>query len=206
MIGGRILESYDARATYYAAMGLMDSENSTGPLFGPEDLHALADRGHEVAMHGFGHLSARATPVNQFLDDIRHCESALQEHLAERASRNYAYPYGHATLKTKRQLGPNLRSSRGTIGGVNGPKVDLNLLLANNLYGDASALDRAEQLIRENVARPGWLIFYTHDVSDNPSPFGCTPSLLERVVAFAVKSGAKILTIEDVLRQLSPVD
>src|SRR5580704_13039157 len=60
-VGGSILESFAARATYYVSMGLMDAENQLGPQFSREDLHSLVERGHEVAIHGFDHLSAWKT-------------------------------------------------------------------------------------------------------------------------------------------------
>jgi len=57
------------------------------------------------------------------------------------------------TLAAKRRLGPQMQSCRGTCGGLNGPQVDLNLLRANNLYGDIAAAEAAKQLILENESR-----------------------------------------------------
>jgi hypothetical protein len=99
----------------------------------------------------------------------------------------------------KKTLGPTATSCRGTLAGVNGPQVDLNLLRANPLYGDVEELEAARKLVLENEARRSWLIFYSHDVADSPSPFGCTPSLLHEVVAFAVHRGATIMTISEAL-------
>jgi hypothetical protein len=97
-----------------------------------------------------------------------------------------------------------MSSSRGTIAGLNGAVVDLNLLRANHLYGDIDELDRAQDLISENTRQSSWLIFYSHDVAEQPSPYGCTPSLLEKTVRFAVEQGATILTVADVVRTLRP--
>ena len=54
----------------------------------------------------------------------------------------------------------------------------------------------------------GWLIFYTHDVRPNPSQYGCTPELFEFAVSHAAHSGSRILTVEEVLRELgaAPVE
>ena len=49
------------------------------------------------------------------------------------------------------------------------------------------------------------MIFYTHDISENPSPFGCKPSQFERVVRSAVQAGAKILTVGSALQGV-PID
>jgi hypothetical protein len=93
-------------------------------------------------------------------------------------------------------------SARSTYVGFNGPDVDLNLLRANRLYGDVDQAPRLHALIRENVQRKTWLIFYTHDVFPQPSPYGCTPALFESVVSCAARSGCRILTVQDVLTEL----
>lgn len=201
-VGGCILESFDVRATYYVAMGLMDAETSQGRQFCREDLHSLVERGHEAAIHGFSHLSARNTPAEKFAADVSRCGALLQECLPGKASSNFAYPYGHATLSSKRKLGPGLCSSRGTIPGLNGPEMDLNLLRANFLYGDANQLERVQRLIDENAMQRSWLILYSHDVADSPSPHGCTPALLRETVRFALKQGARVLTVAAVMKSL----
>lgn len=200
--GAGIIELFGARATYYVAMGLMGCENQLGAQFRCADLHALVERGHEVALHGFKHISARKTPVEEFVRDVAEGERAIQEYVPVGASSNFAYPYGEATLATKRRLGPQVRSSRGTIAGLNGPEVDLNLLRANSLYGGDDQMDRVRQLILKNQAQKSWLIFYSHDVTERPSPYGCTPSLLQEAVSFAAGQGASLMTVVDVLTRL----
>ncbi len=145
-VGGSILESFAVRATYYVSMGLMDVENPLGQQFSRKDLHSLVERGHEAAIHGFDHLSARETPVERFIADVRRCEAMLHQSSPAGASSNFAYPYGHATLSLKRRLGPQMSSSRGVISGLNGPEIDLNLLRANLLCGDVDQFDQAREL------------------------------------------------------------
>jgi peptidoglycan/xylan/chitin deacetylase (PgdA/CDA1 family) len=202
--GAPILERHGARATYYVAMSLMNKSNDLGEQFCFEDLISVLSRGHEIASHTFSHLSARRTPYDKFDRDLARGESALLETLGIRSSYNFAYPYGEATLEAKKKIGARLLSSRGTCGGVNGPEVDLNLLRANSLYGDASRVHDAQQLILENKAKKSWLIFYTHDVAENPSPYGCTPELLESVCSFAALHGARFMTVAEVVQQLTP--
>jgi hypothetical protein len=117
-------------------------------------------------------------------------------------SGNFAYPYGDVTLRAKKTLGPDLVSCRSTIGGINGPEADLNLLRANRLYGGIDEFTGVQRLIRENEERKGWLIFYSHDVRPQPSRFGCTPALLEATVSFAAQSKATVLTVADALAKL----
>lgn len=201
-IGGTIVERFGGRATYYVSMGLMNTMNELGEQFRASDLHSLLERGHEVANHSFSHPSARVTPSVEFLRDVDHCEKAIRESTTANPSSNFAYPYGEVTLRVKKQLGSRMGSCRGTISGLNGPNVDLNLLRANRLYGGIEQLDQAKRLIVQNEIYRSWLIFYSHDVANNPSRFGCTPALLEEVVSFAANRGAKIMTVADIVAGL----
>ncbi len=201
-VGGAILERFGARATYYVAMGLMGKSNSLGEQFVCRDLQSLIERGHEVASHTYDHLSSRKTPMETFLEDVQRGEGAIRRTGDVEPSGNFAYPYGEVTLQAKKLLGPRMKSSRGTVGGFNGPEVDLNFLRANSLYGDADQSDSAKKLILKNTERRTWLIFYSHDVSHNPSAFGCTPALLEEVVSFAAERGTRIMTVADVVSQI----
>jgi len=202
--GAPILERYGARATYYVAMSLMNKTNELGEQFRYEDLISAQSSGHEIANHTFSHLSARRAAYDEFIRDLAWGETALLETLGIHASRNFAYPYGEATLEAKKRIGPRVLSSRGTCRGLNGPEVDLNLLRANRLYGDASRGQEARQLILENEAEKRWLIFYTHDVAANPSPFGCTPELLDAVCSFAAARGARFMTVAEAVQQIAP--
>jgi len=98
-----------------------------------------------------------------FQEDAQKGRSALEK-LTGVDFTNFAYPYGHVTLRAKRVLGTSFTSSRSSIPGFNGPDVDLNLLKANRLYGGVDQVKSPQDLIRENVRRKSWLIFYTLDV------------------------------------------
>ena len=201
-VGGSILRNYGARGTYYVSMGLMNTSNALGEQFRMEDLRSAANEGHELGNHTFSHLSSRAVSCAAFRDDVRKGWSAIREIGGQAASRNFAFPKGEATLSAKLALGNEMMSCRGTYRGVNGPYVDLNLLLANSLYGDPDNLDGVARLIRENEKRKGWLIFYTHDVSLAPSRWGCSPRFLDSTVRMAVQSGAKVLPVGEVLARI----
>ena len=201
-VGAEILERFGARATYYVAMSLMNMTNDLGEQFRREDLVALLDRGHELASHTFSHLSARRVGYGLFEHDVEKGDQAIREKMGVPASGNFAYPCGEATLGAKKKLGPKLTSSRGTCGGLNGPEVDLNLLRANSLYGGLDRADAAKRLILENEKQGRWLIFYTHDVAAKPSPFGCTPQLLEGICSFAAARNARFMTVAQVMEEL----
>jgi peptidoglycan/xylan/chitin deacetylase (PgdA/CDA1 family) len=203
LVGGAILEKYGARGTYYASAGFLNTSNQLGELLREEDLRALVEKGHELGTQTFHHKSCRSASLAAFRDEVQEGTKAV-ERLTGHNSTNFAYPYGHVTLRVKKTLGPELTSSRSVIPGLNGPEIDLNLLRANPLYGDVDLSQRIEDLILQNVKEKNWLIFYTHDVRPNPSEYGCTPELLEFAVSTAAKSGSKILTVDKVLSEILP--
>jgi peptidoglycan/xylan/chitin deacetylase (PgdA/CDA1 family) len=200
-VGGTVLKNFGARGTYYAAVGLMDASNELGEQFRRADLDALVDDEHELASHTFSHISSRSVSDLLFVEEVDRGRKAIQEVTGQTDSGNFAFPFGEFTLGARKMLSSRLRSCRSIWGGLNGPEIDLSLLRANSLYGDNA--EAAKQLILQNGKRKSWLIFYTHDVRPNPSRFGCTPSLLESVVSFASHSGARILTVAEVLAEIT---
>jgi peptidoglycan/xylan/chitin deacetylase (PgdA/CDA1 family) len=199
-VGGRILEEFGMRGTYYAAAGLMNTSNELGEQFRAEDLDSLLDKGHELASHTYSHISCRSVSGAVFRADVEKGRKAIAE-VAGSDAGNFAYPFGHVTLQAKRTLDLGPGSARSIVPGFNGPEIDLSLLRANSLYSGLEGAGRAEELILENAKRKTWLIFYTHDVRPNPSAFGCTPALLEAAVSCAARSGGRILTVREALAE-----
>lgn len=201
--GGEILRSAGVRGTYYVAMGMMNTANHLGEQFRREDLDRLLRDGHELANHTFDHSSCQKTSMAQFTDDVSKGELAIQEVTGRGIRSNFAYPYGRVTARVKGEVGRRVCSSRGIWEGINGPLVDLNLMRANSLYAGMEQRQRVRDLILENERQEGWLIFYTHDVQRPPSPYGCTPELLQFAVSAAKNSGARILTVAEVMSELA---
>ncbi len=201
--GGEILRSHGILGTYYAAAGMMDTSNHLGDQFRASDLDKLLRDGHELASHTFSHVSCRSVSVERFRSDVEKGRRAIEEITGQSDSGNFAFPFGQITVNAKRAVGQVVASSRGIMGGFNGPVIDLNMLRANSLYGGESNRARVRDLITENERQQGWLIFYTHDVSATPSPYGCTPELLEYAVSFASQSRARVSTVAEVLSELT---
>lgn len=103
------------------------------------------------------------------------------------------------TPAVKKAAARQCRSCRSTLSGCNGPVADLNLLHANRMYSDSVPFPRIRELVA-GAAHPGqWLIFYTHDVRDRPSRFGCTPRYFEDTVRCAVEAGMRVMTVSEAL-------
>ncbi|HWD60614.1 MAG TPA: polysaccharide deacetylase family protein [Stellaceae bacterium] len=199
--GGAILEKYDRRGTYYTAMGMAGTANKLGPMFELDDLRAAHAQGHEIACHTFHHRDVARLQTIEIADEIDRNAVALAEILGDASVDNFAYPFGGVSLSAKSELGPRFASCRGTGRGLNRGTVDLTDLFSTSIYDANFDRDRLCQLIDDAQTEGGWLIFYTHDVADAPSPFGCTPAQFQSIVAYAAEN-VPVLPVREVLAGL----
>ncbi|BDC53147.1 hypothetical protein F183_A54620 (plasmid) [Bryobacterales bacterium F-183] len=198
-MGGSILKANQAAGTYYAAMGLVGHVNELGPHFDLTDLSRLTSDGHELGSHTFDHVSGRAMQPDEFLKNATEGCCRLQEVAGNTAGQHFSYPFGHATLRLKPLLGSKFATCRGIVPGLNASPADLNLLRANSIYSYSFDPAAIEVLLRTAKEKEAWAIFYTHDVADKPSKYGCTPLQLEQVVRMAKKFSLSIRTIGEVV-------
>jgi hypothetical protein len=112
---------------------------------------------------------------------------------------NFAYPYGLGSVWRKAQLAKTFRSSRGIIPGINSGVVDLQYLRSTPLINRHIDEERIDGVFDALVDSNGWLIFYGHDVASEPSPYGCTPSLLRYALDAAAKRNVTIMTVAGAL-------
>jgi peptidoglycan/xylan/chitin deacetylase (PgdA/CDA1 family) len=199
--GGSILEKFDRRGTYYAAMGLAGTENHLGPMFEPDDLRAAHGRGHEIACHTYSHRDCCHASPQEIAAEIERNAAALAELIGDAKFDNFAYPFGGVSLTAKQALGGRFASCRGTGRGLNRGTVDLADLSCIAIYSHDFDRNRLCQLVDDAQAERGWVIFYTHDVAEEPSPFGCTPEQFQAIVAYAAEN-APVLPVRDVLAGL----
>jgi peptidoglycan/xylan/chitin deacetylase (PgdA/CDA1 family) len=201
LTGGPILEKCDLRATYYTALSFAGTIGSLGPMFDLDDLRAADANGHEIACHTYSHADCVYLSAGEIVAETERNAAALAEVLDGTAMTNFAYPFGAVSLAAKAALSGRFASCRGTGEGINRGTVDLTDLRAVPLYPGSYDRDRLCRLIDENRAVGGWLIFFTHDVADQPSAFGCTPEQLDAIVAYAAET-SPVLPVRDVLAGL----
>jgi peptidoglycan/xylan/chitin deacetylase (PgdA/CDA1 family) len=199
--GGAILEEHGLTGTYYAALGLADSEAPVGRIFSEEDLHQVVVRGHELGCHTFDHCHGWNTAPKLFEDSVLRNRQALNRILPGATFRTHSYPFALAHPRTKQRIRNYFACSRGGPSGLNCGRADLNYLKA--VFLETSNSETIKKLIELNNRQRGWLIFGTHDISNNPTRFGCTPAFFTEVVRLAVNSGAKILPMVSALDEVS---
>jgi peptidoglycan/xylan/chitin deacetylase (PgdA/CDA1 family) len=200
-VGAGVLESFGARGTYYVSLELAGIDRVVGPMFDHEDVRSAHRTGHEIACHTFSHPDCRGLTKSAIVAEVRNNAAAFSNLVEGYTLTNFAYPYGAVSPTAKRLLGPRFSTCRGVRPGINYGIIDLAELWAVAVYSSDFDQDKMERLIDQTRLAGGWLIFYTHDIVDTPSPFGCTPAQLEAVVAYAARR-TKILPVRNVVTGL----
>lgn len=197
--GGEILERHGYSGTYYIALTFLDDDQEREASFSKVDLERALRVGHELACHTHDHIDLSKTNLLESIKDIKKNSKVFQALFPSKELKNFSYPFGAETLAIKKFLGQEFRSARGIGHGLNTGKVDLANLKTVKLYRDRLSTEEIEQKIQQAIARKAWLIFYTHDVTEDPSPYGCTPAYFETVVKQCASAGVRVLTIDKTL-------
>ncbi len=193
--GARILERHGVRGTFYVAAGGCGAISPVGQLASRDEIRTLAANGHEIGCHTYSHPDVSRITLVALDNEIDQNRSALLGIHGDIVLRNFAYPYGEMSVRSKRRLETRFDSCRSVHPGINSKTADLGSLKACPL--ESAAVDHAKiaRLIEQTIETNGWLIFYSHDVSEHPSPFGVAPGTLDFAVRAAKKAGCIVATI-----------
>jgi peptidoglycan/xylan/chitin deacetylase (PgdA/CDA1 family) len=201
--GRAILEDASVRATFYLAGGLANTRDSSPVCFESKAVPELRAMGHEIACHTHDHVALDGLSPGEITAQIELNRKWLSGVLPGYQLESFSYPFGAVSLAAKRVVGRHYQSARSTFEGINSGSVDLLLLRATRVYERLGNLPQLLSLIDTVRDSGGWLIFYTHDVAERPSPFGCTPELFRNVVNASVASGCPVLPVRDVLESIA---
>jgi peptidoglycan/xylan/chitin deacetylase (PgdA/CDA1 family) len=201
-LGAGILEKYGARGTFYVAGRGCGTQGSDGgpPLASIEQLRAIWAKGHEIGCHTYSHAAVSRISLGLLGQELERNRWALKNIGRDVELKNFAYPYGDLSFRSKRYLEERFDSCRSVHRGINYGAADLGSLKAWPLE-DAS-IDRSTiaALIASTIKTGGWLIFYSHEVADRPNRFGVSPDLLTFAVATARETGCALATVADGLK------
>ncbi|MEZ5956239.1 MAG: polysaccharide deacetylase family protein [Hyphomonadaceae bacterium] len=200
--GAQILERHGARGTYYAAAGMANVDGPCGPGFSEADITRLVAAGHEIGCHTSSHADCAQRDVFTTLEDLARNRDALAL-MGAPSPRAHAYPYGETSNMVKDQLPPRFMSARGIFSGLNLGAGDLAQLRAYPLFG-AGGIDRAFAVLKSAAKRKAWVIGFTHDVADAPSPWGTRADELELLLREAHKLGFVVLPVTAALQRRLP--
>lgn len=193
--GGPVLADHGVKATYYLCGGLCGTERLGLPQFELSHLQALAEAGHEVGCHTFGHESVLALSDVALEASCARNAVWVADRLDGYAMTSFAFPFGYWSVGAKRVIARRFLAGRGVRDGVNAGRADRAGLQAIGLESRRLPGYDLDHLCAEAAATDGWLIGYGHDVSEAPSPYGCRARDVERLILSARAAGLQILPV-----------
>ena len=192
---GPILADHGVKATYYVCGGLSGQTALGLPQFETHHLQALHAAGHEVGCHTYEHVSTLDLAPAALEASLARNAAWVAERLDGHVMTTFAYPFGDCSVESKAVIDARFLCGRGVRNGVNAGTVDRANLQAIGLESRRLPGYDLEALMAKTAERCGWLIAYGHDVMDGPTPYGCTPDDLDRVIRLAKAADLEILPV-----------
>ena len=196
--GGNILAKFGFGGTFYISLSLMNGPDPE-TRFTLTHLRNATTQHHELGCHTYGHTDLSKTTAARGIADIELNQKKLQTLLPGAEFRNFSYPFGSETRPVKKYASTRFRSARGIEEGINLDGTDMCNLRTVKLYEAKYPLDYIFEKISEVEKNKGWLIFYTHDVQEKYTDWGCSPAYFEAVVHECAKRGITVATINESL-------
>lgn len=197
--GAAALERHGCKGTWYIAGGLTQQQEMGRDCHTKSDLQQLLANGHHIGCHTFSHRPLSQLSRSGIGTEFARNGEFLRALGLDPTQLDFAYPLGNFGLTSKRLATQHYRSVRITGGGLQVGAADLNALCSERLYQGAITDKQIHDLSMATARNRGWLIFYTHDVEANPSPYGCKPELLELAVDAALEAGCRVLPVNEAI-------
>jgi peptidoglycan/xylan/chitin deacetylase (PgdA/CDA1 family) len=190
--GAPILEDAGLRGTFYTCFGML----GTGQHAKIDDIIRLHKRGHDIGCHTHDHINCSFNPIEIF-------ETNCQQNIKIAAElkiqlEHFCYPQGGITLAAKRMAKTMYTSARGGFWGINQNGFDAYCLKSVPLY--QGHLEQVYNYIERLDKEGGWLMLYTHDVSNTPSEHGITDESLKQLIAICREKNIAIKTVSDAMK------
>jgi peptidoglycan/xylan/chitin deacetylase (PgdA/CDA1 family) len=195
--GGRILRERGWAGTYFVAGSFCGQSIGGLDYFDRADLIQAAEEGHEIGCHTFGHLRLPEVTRSDIEADLRRNADFVAETLPDHQLSSFAYPFGNLHLDQKAQLCRRFPICRGIWPGINAGRMDFAQLKAVGLERWSLEAFDVDAWLDKAQAERGWLIFFTHDVSDDPSRFGCFRKTFEAVADAVARRGIRVLPVKN---------
>lgn len=195
-----VLDRHGVKATYYTAGGFCGRTVDGTEFYGEADLREIAAAGHELACHGFGHQPTPDLTTEQLRADADRNREFLRPFLGGREPTSYAFPYGRVSLRTKRFMAPRFSNVRGVHPGVNVGHTDLAQLNTISLEARCWDEGQIEAAIQRVLRGRGWLVLYTHDVSETPTGYGSTPAMLDWALTRVAAARIPVLPMREAVK------
>jgi peptidoglycan/xylan/chitin deacetylase (PgdA/CDA1 family) len=200
--GASILEKHGVFGTFYIAGGLAGRAEPARRLISPDGCRELAVRGHEIGCHTFSHERVRDYSGRSLARDLDRNAAYLKEAAGAERVKNFAFPYNAAWPMARGELRRRFRTCRAGGEAINRGAVDPMMLKGVAIGQPEEAARSLTCWIDELANEPGWLVFFTHDIAERPTPYGCTPQTFEMLVRYSVEAGCAVLRVDQALERL----
>ena len=199
--GGSALSKFGFGGTFYISLSLM---NGAAPetRFTAQQLKDSVAQHNELGCHTWGHTDLYRITFEKGKADIEKNQAVIEALIPGYTLRNFSYPFGSQTLPVKKFVSTRFRSARGIEEGINTHDTDLFNLKTIKLYEGKYPLTYIFNKIKEVQESKGWLIFYTHDVDEKYTDWGCSPAYFEAVVKECAKRDITVATIDETLNHI----
>lgn len=202
--GAKILEGHNLNGVYYVALDMEKLGPKSGErrFINAEEIKSLHKQGHDIGCHTYSHLNLRKHSASKIISDCNNNTNKLRNMLNIESIDHFAYPYGMVSLSGKRALGSKYKTLRTTEHGFNVGKTDLTHLKAVSLCSNTFNKDSIRDVIRQAISRRAWVIFYSHDICENPTEWGTNIEDFRWVVEQCVAADAEVLNVSDAYRKI----
>jgi peptidoglycan/xylan/chitin deacetylase (PgdA/CDA1 family) len=195
--GGRMLRARGWAGTFYAAGAFCGREVDGIPYFTEDDLRQIDEDGHEIGCHTFSHLRLAHQRAPIILDDLKRNADFLAKTLPAHRCSSFAYPFGDLRLPQKRLLAREFGVCRGIWSGINRGRMDFGELKAVGLAQIGPDVDEVVGWLDLAVRTNAWLIFFTHDVSARPSPYGYRTDAFAKLLDIVAARGIRVMPVKN---------
>jgi len=199
-----LLEEFGARGTFYVSGGEVGVDTPDWKSGSAADVVGLHRRGHEIGCHTFSHTRTCDIGMSELAEEIARNRAWFDALRQAIAVETFAYPFGVGSFTQKYLLKEKFQTCRSIVPGINTGCVDLQFLRSTPLIEREIDCDGIDRMLDEAETTNGWLIFYGHDVTENPSLYGCTPDLLRHALKAASRRKFPVLTMAEALRCARP--
>jgi peptidoglycan/xylan/chitin deacetylase (PgdA/CDA1 family) len=197
--GAAILEDSGLRGTFFTCFGLLGQDSYGGRLASVGEVLATSQRGHEIGCHSYDHINCSFTDAENVAVSCHQNIKAAADHAI--TLHNFSYPQGGMSPGAKKIMRRYYNSARSGIQGINQGKCDLYCLKSMPLYEET--IEKIRALINTVECDGGWLIIYTHDVSDMPSEHGISSKALSDIIATCVAKNLPVKPVNNVVQTLT---
>ncbi len=201
-----LLEEKGIKATWYISGRYLGQIFDGKRNLSENDVCKLAELGHEIGCHTYGHLSLWKTKEPDLLEDLNKNRKMLESIAGVNKIRSFAYPYGRVGYRTKDVIKGNFYTARGTKDRDNVSRTDLFELSAVSLCNEHLSIDQIRSYLEDAIEEKRWIIFFTHEIEINYGKYGCSPEYFKRVLDLVKEYQIKTMTVKDVYTMIMEID